>query len=66
MNFGKVDIISLKFIFCMVKLIFIFTVNLEAQVPMDESNSWWDRVGKPESVETLCKTKKIEKLQYGK
>ena len=27
-------------------------------MPKDENNSWWDRVGRPELVETLCKTKK--------
>ena len=62
MNFGKVDIISLKLIFCLVKLIIIFSVNLEASVPREETDSWWDRVGRPESVETLCKTKKMAKL----
>ena len=56
MNFGKVDIMSLQFTFCLVKLIVIFSVNLEAIVTRDENISWWDKVGRPESVETLCKT----------
>ena len=32
-------------------------------MPRDENNSLWDRVGRPESVETLCKTQKMAKLQ---
>ena len=32
-------------------------------MPRDESNSWRDRVGRPESVETLWETQKMGKLQ---
>ena len=32
-------------------------------MPREETDSWWDRVGRPESVEILCKTKKMAKLQ---
>ena len=63
MNFGKVYIISLKLIFCLVKLISNFSVHLEAKVPRDKNHSWWDRVGQPESVKTSGKTKKYAKLQ---
>ena len=42
---------------------FIFIVHLEAKVPRDENNSWWDKVGRPESVGTTYKTHKLAKLQ---
>ena len=41
----------------------MFGDQSEAKGSSDQNNSWWDRVGQPESIETTCKTQKLANLQ---